>query len=402
MKILKKHGKKVSVMLLAIALMISPMLPIVKAADNNTCEKRFHYYFLLAEPAYIDHTTNNKNGEKTKIYRSYTSQYENYFGIVKNRDLENVPTGAEYVWRSQTPFTKADGKTQEVEMSQNLSAVSSGYSATFYNYELPSDYKLVSTSPEISYWSIDDWSRYAAMYEKLYKVSSENPTSIDQDDSYVENNNDIYFIHYGWKIGEDNKDGVYQSSSTWYNSDDTHALGTLWANFGEWKDNLANSTKKSILQKLEKSSFDIVKNNKCSAGINQAASGCTSATAINPELLGKDSSSDIEFKILREFKGIDPSQIELYGWADKVSTSSSDNTVVEDNKYWFFFPMTATYTFTASGDVCGTGNNVIDTSESSTNNPGTGIVSYAIIGTLLVGAASAYIYARKNNKFNKV
>ena len=86
---------------------------------------------------------------------------------------------------------------------------------------------------------------------------------------------------------------------------------------------------------------------------------------------------------------------------DKVGEGSEYD---EDNKYWFFFPMIATYTFTASGEVCGAngGPGVVDTSESSTNNPGTGIVSYAIIGTLLVGAASAYIYARKNNKFNKV
>ena len=55
MKILKKHGKKVSVILLAIALMITPMLPIVKAAE--TCEKRFHYYLLLAEEAWIDNVS---------------------------------------------------------------------------------------------------------------------------------------------------------------------------------------------------------------------------------------------------------------------------------------------------------------------------------------------------------
>jgi len=35
MKLLKVHGKKVSVILLALALMVTPMLNIVKAADDN-------------------------------------------------------------------------------------------------------------------------------------------------------------------------------------------------------------------------------------------------------------------------------------------------------------------------------------------------------------------------------
>ena len=89
MKILKKHGKKVSVMLLAIALMISPMLPIVKAAGNDTCEKRLHYYFLLAEEAYIDHFKT----EGSKVQRTYSGEFPEYFGLTEDDVNKEKITG---------------------------------------------------------------------------------------------------------------------------------------------------------------------------------------------------------------------------------------------------------------------------------------------------------------------
>jgi len=66
---------------------------------------------------------------------------------------------------------------------------------------------------------------------------------------------------------------------------------------------------------------------------------------------------------------------------------------------WVFVP--AAYVVTYDDGTCISD---IDTNEpgDKQENPDTGIASYAIIGTLLVGAASAYIYARKNNKFNRV
>ena len=79
------------------------------------------------------------------------------------------------------------------------------------------------------------------------------------------------------------------------------------------------------------------------------------------------------------------------------------------NEYWFYVPASHTVTYTDStcvadtgggtgGSTGGTGNG----GEAGTENPKTGVASYAVIGTLLVGAASAYMYARKNNKFNRV
>ena len=53
MKFLKNHGKKVSVVLLAMALMVTPMLNIVKAADDVTSTKKYHYFFIEEETAYI-------------------------------------------------------------------------------------------------------------------------------------------------------------------------------------------------------------------------------------------------------------------------------------------------------------------------------------------------------------
>ena len=63
---------------------------------------------------------------------------------------------------------------------------------------------------------------------------------------------------------------------------------------------------------------------------------------------------------------------------------------------WVYIP--AKYTITYREATCDDGN-IVDT---GTENPDSGVVSYAVIGTLLVGAASAYIYARKSNKFNKI
>ena len=67
MKFLKNHGKKVSVVLLAMALMVTPMLNIVKAADDVTCELRYHYFFMEAENAYIK--TVYKPESKAKIQK---------------------------------------------------------------------------------------------------------------------------------------------------------------------------------------------------------------------------------------------------------------------------------------------------------------------------------------------
>ena len=66
------------------------------------------------------------------------------------------------------------------------------------------------------------------------------------------------------------------------------------------------------------------------------------------------------------------------------------------------FPTMVTLTFEGSGDVCtldtGIGNDTGTEPGSGETNNKYGVASYAIIGTLLVGAASAYIYARKSNK----
>ena len=57
-KFLKKQGKKVSVILLATALMISPMLPIVKAASG--CEKKQNIYmFSYADVMETEHVDYN-------------------------------------------------------------------------------------------------------------------------------------------------------------------------------------------------------------------------------------------------------------------------------------------------------------------------------------------------------
>ncbi len=388
MKILKKHGKKVSVMLLAIALMISPMLPIVKAADNDTCEKRLHYYFLLAEEAYIDHFKT----EGSKVQRTYSGEFPEYFGLTEddvNKDKITLQSGYSWIDDGEA-ITSVDFNTKAVA-TNGQTGNTKGFQSKFYNVELPDGYELSSSTPTLSYWNSDDWKRYADMYENLVKVYGEATSGTiyaKQNETVTSDADDIYLIHYVWKNGTGQ-----EGDTEWKDSDTTHALKTMFEDFASWpKDVSSIDVKTNILQQVADASIDVTKKTGTSVSI-------TTNEGLNA--LGKDNSTIITMDAIRNIKGISR-PTKFYGWMDKVGNDLSGKGFNEDNKYWFFFPMTATYTFTASGDVCGAGNNVIDTSESSTNNPGTGIVSYAIIGTLLVGAASAYIYARKNNKFNKV
>ncbi len=90
---LKKHGKKVSVALMVMALMVSPMLPVAKAA--NSCKKKSVYMFSFADTMIVDeieysfvkqyHTEGETPENQQKLiakntWRQYTDDYLNTFG----------------------------------------------------------------------------------------------------------------------------------------------------------------------------------------------------------------------------------------------------------------------------------------------------------------------------------
>ena len=80
---LKKHGKKVSVGLLATAMMVTPFLPVVKAADSDTCKIRYNYFFLESENGWIDSiysTSNDVDKSHSVVQTAYTTQYAMHFG----------------------------------------------------------------------------------------------------------------------------------------------------------------------------------------------------------------------------------------------------------------------------------------------------------------------------------
>lgn len=380
MKLLKSHGKKISVMLLVTALMLAPILRVF-ADDTVTCEKRFHYYFLEAEELWIDTKTNSQD----KIDRQYTDIYKQLFGITENDknlgDNYNAPT-----------ITNGDIDTT-ASANYEVFGNSNGkvtFSAMFYNYGINQAYTTNGLFTTKNTWDKNDWKRYAKMFMQSVNVSSGEPTSSDVT---FEEGDDIYFLHYAWKDGSGTKHENDSKYSDWQNSHDVHLLTTYFDDLAKYDVDVdTNSDVNAKIEELQKGSYAIT-------------------TTVDADLrsVGLSSDAAITTSILRDFKTSEsktsltnksPRNGNIVTFKD-IPTATEGKT---DDYAWVLFPAMATVTFTATGDVCLTGSETTNTTitETSEENPNTGIASYAIIGTLLVGAASAYIYARKNNKFNKV
>ncbi len=437
-KMLKRHGKKISVMLLAIALMISPLLPIVKAANDDECKITYHYYFLEAENGWIDSKytaksegdievgtnwqessgTKDDNNNVTVTRRDYTSQYAVHFGIttdlyedssiikdsnsapyIKVKDQSHSYGNAITVAMGEEGFDHSTKKTYA--KNNNMNMVSE---AEFYNYQIPDGYTRVKSEEKA--WDDDDWYTVIQMYVDGIKVADKGTLSAK--DLVHNDGDDYYFVHFGWRntSSGDNKyfSGTNVGDLDLKNSDTT---GTLTSMFASWAANseIAKSVKNSSVvqsevSKLKAASFDV----PTTIGIQN------SADLGNPDL-----NSIATATIRREYGNLDKSKITF--WETEANPEKIDRSkapggteglgnsaiTISDTYHWYFFPKKLDVTFTAPADVCAVDTSIPgDEPGSGETNQKYGVVSYAIIGTLLVGAASAYIYARKNNKFNRL
>ena len=119
----------------------------------------------------------------------------------------------------------------------------------------------------------------------------------------------------------------------------------------------------------------------------------------NGTTTGKDPGEDDKYVYVNDKYEIDNA---VDNDTNKLVNVSSNDNVKMKNMYWYFVPATYEMEYTLGTCVDDTGDGNGSEPGAGEDNSDTGIVSYAIIGTLLVGAASAYIYARKSNKFNKL
>lgn len=432
MKFLKNHGKKVSVVLLAMALMVTPMLNIVKAADDVTCTKKYHYFFLEAENGWIDKiysTSENMEPSKSIVQSAYTTQYVMHFGWnkdtvesssafandnYKNFSIDGLSiarsNGAYYAlgnekidnpllhntvydasgngtWKLTDPSKESDS-TVEGDDHTNYPAdskVSMSSTGVFYNYEVPSGY--TKKSEEVKYtWTDEELELYAKM-----NVSREKVSDAKSSDLRIEDGDDVYFVHYNWTNNENGSTGAYyRSDGDGLKNSDEGALDDLfndWAKYDAFDKNYSDV--KSTLSNIKKSFIDI-------------SSTSTDPIAIaNNQAIGDMKDNQISLTITRHYGDLSNKKPAFWQTNSKVMHDTTAGYYEQDYYHLYFFPAMYTVTFEGKGaDVC---NASVDTKdEDKEKNPDTGVASYAIIGTLLVGAASAYIYARKNNKFNRV
>lgn len=422
MKFLKNHGKKVSVVLLAMALMVTPMLNIVKAADDVTCTKKYHYFFIEEETAYIksDYTLNDKglaltngngtnqsvlgDGVKTFTRNQYTSQYAVQFGfngsmLANNKIIQaskgGIVDGNSVMYKDgeidtlDTLKSKNDNN-ENITKSDNLYMVSS---ATFYNKDIPKGYTVKEYN--FTDWTRNDWNLFTDMYINAYKVAGVSNNKITEDDAVLEKDNDYYFIHSSWSNDEatgDKSDQYLSGATDTRNSDTTGNMPM----FAQWKAANKTSSDSEVSSTIDKWQ---------SASLSVSKMDLINSDTITSKM-GDSGYPDLTIKIKRNYgsltapksfwEGTTQKNVKLKNEEDKQYISN-----VDDTYYYYMFPTMLNVTFEGKGaDVC---NASVDTKdEAKENNPDTGVASYAIIGTLLVGAASAYIYARKNNKFNRV
>lgn len=439
MKFLKNHGKKVSVVLLAMALMVTPMLNIVKAADDVTCELRYHYFFMEAENAYIKTVYKPESKAKIQKYNmtsnqwedvddasgesivedNYTSQYglhagfknvlgkssndvfyrsikkgtSDEYGYFKN-GATGVTTDGNVKYGLKSDYSNGLGDlgagnfldtsdTKEAQLYNSDNNFNMTSYAQFYNLDVPDGYTFKKQEIKNS-WSDEEFKIYLDMYANAQKAAEGNNGKATEASTKSGSDADYYFIHFAWT--NDNTNNNYSYGYTEFkDSDNTAALSYEMKNLSSMSD----SDKEALIKKIKAASVSV---------------NTTWDTGVLSSIVGKtNSSSTLTPTITRSYSGIQvPSDSNLYvGTTPEQDSENYNDIKTQDTYHWYFMPAVGTVTFEGKGaDVC---NASVDTKdEDKENNPNTGVASYAIIGTLLVGAASAYIYARKNNKFNRV
>ncbi len=461
-KMLRKHGKKVSVVLLAIALMISPMLPAVKAAGD--CSIKLHYYFLEAENAWIDTTyyseeqeeqANTKDNNPKGSYftqRMYGDRYVKDFGVTSNelsvesqlsrainymadkrlKDMDNGDGGDKNYFSLCKDGTCGAHKAAIVYCSGNNCMNTAPTSSVkhqmtsqgqFYNVDMPEGYEWDGNVEWTSKWTKADWNRFVAMGIDGFLVKD------DSIDSYaMEDGDDIYLSHYQWRNTDaqildpninDESHGSYQGNNgqdvEWKSSTDPTA------NIAARITSIVNANPNKTGEELVESNSDLKQ--EIEWWMNASVQDNIQYEFKFPTTVGDGSVTNITATVTRNYNtnaNRTKAQMTMPGfWAPEgyafdSAYNNEGKVKVIDTWHWYFFPAIATLTFTAPAEYCAMDyddGGILDTGDgqnggkepgSGEQNQNLGVVSYAIIGTLLVGAASAYIYARKSNKFNKL
>ncbi len=387
MKMLKKHGKKVSVILLAMALAVTPMLPVVKAADDDTCEIRNHYFFIEEETAYIDTVykltetgkTANKS-EDTFNVRQYSSQYAVQFGFDSD-DMKNnatfdanaqsakMETGVIVAYDTKDPnqsksfggiipdqdkFKNWLNQATKIEPVTNLTMTST---ASFYNTEIPEGFEFKGASYDN--WSKDDWYLFTDMYIKAYKNGKATNGTFQEDYALNEVDGDYYFIHNSWqnRETEGDSDGHYLNSPTGWRDSDTTGNMDMFAQWAANGKTINDSEVTTQIDKWMKASIDINK-------------GTTSQRAIVPdeaedfEHIGDPNYSTVGINLKRVYGDLSGYKNNLSNmlWKGATQTIKGEDFEggiysdyidhVEDTYYYYLFPTMLTLTYEGHGDVC--------------------------------------------------
>lgn len=411
MKFLKNHGKKVSVVLLAMALMVTPMLNIVKAADDNSCEKKIVYLFAYSDTMVVEEIPytvwKNKSsdyGENSEI--QFTSLYQTAYGWEANATSAAGFDLTKYknVILSDYQSGNIETTTEKRDPSKSYSAASN-YSVDFttsFGNKTSNNGTLVPDDAEIlDEYSSGKWDSTIVnadyQLELLnYKKVMANKTLDENEIFTYDEGNTTYVMHGSWS----DLNNVAMGGA---NSKTFPAINQIMA--GATGTDGTTLTESSYKEKLLKA---MINENKTGVIGKFTDNNEKFMTVINrdltPEQIKSVGGKDNWFKIEYNTLPIDKKTADWITDDGKRYSTGNDLTEEEKNKavhkteYWIFVP--ATYTISIKDNSCETSVDTKD--EAKENNPDTGVASYAIIGTLLVGAASAYIYARKNNKFNRV
>lgn len=411
MKLLKVHGKKVSVILLALALMVTPMLNIVKAADDNDeCLKKVVYLFsysdtmVVTEQSYLSWLNKSDDyGDKSEI--QFTSLYQSAYGWEPNGASVSGFNLNDYAEVKLSDYKNGNLSTDAIHRDPSGSFKASKYSleftTTFGNKTtngtiIPDDVEIVSEKTSGKWDSTIINADYQLEMLNYDQIMANKTLDANELFTFVEGNT-TYVMHGAWS--DMNNIATGGANSTTFpaiNQIRSGATGTDGTTLSEsqYKERLAKAL-------INENTTDIV----AKFGEGNEKVRTTIFRDLTPEQIksvgGKDNWLKIEYNTL-------PLSETTADWitdegnrysTGKPLTDKEKEDAIHKTEYWVFVP--ATYTITYKDNSCTTN---IDTNEpgDKQENPDTGIASYAIIGTLLVGAASAYIYARKNNKFNRV
>ena len=405
MKLLKVHGKKVSVILLALALMVTPMLNIVKAADDNEdCLKKVVYLFSYADTMTVAKYPYNEwdTNHDTKGELQFTSLYQAGYGwnpsnLDKYKDkFTNVLLSAYKNNNRTTETTKRyTSQTYDAE-NYSVDFVTTAANKNVNKVILPDDAKIIKEET-LAYW--DDAMINADMeleflnYDKV--ITNKEKLKASDLLTYDEGNT-TYVMHANWT--DMNNIAMGSAASVTFPSINQIRAGatgtdgselTTEAYTAKLKRSLINDSQTTISANTNNDDIDyFIKRTLTPANIKSVSESNWFTIEYNtiPAADGKGEATWIDDDGHKFPTSDAPSGEELARAFHKVEK-------------WVFVP--AAYVVTYDDGTCITD---IDTNEpgDKQENPDTGIASYAIIGTLLVGAASAYIYARKNNKFNRV